>query len=93
MIFQLHPIITSLILDQLACSLPKTLLFTSFSNMSRRMQIFHQLDEKITETFLADFYPDRLYYTMPTELNCLIKAKRYIYIIKVQHLFSIPEIL
>ena len=25
-----------------------------------KMQIFHQLDEKIAETFLADFHPDRL---------------------------------
>ena len=25
------------------------------------MQIFHQLDEKIAETFLAHFHPDRLY--------------------------------
>ena len=29
--------------------------------MSRRMQIFHQLDEKIAEIFLADFHQDRLY--------------------------------
>ena len=29
--------------------------------MSRKMQIFHQLDEKIAETFLAHFHQDRLY--------------------------------
>ena len=29
--------------------------------MSRKMQFFHQLDEKIEETFLADFFRDTLY--------------------------------
>ena len=29
--------------------------------MSRKMQIFHQLDEKIADKFLADFHQDRLY--------------------------------
>ena len=29
--------------------------------MSKKMQIFHQLDEKIAETILAHFYQDRLY--------------------------------
>ena len=31
----------------------QTLLFSSFSNMSRKMQFFQQLEEKITETFLS----------------------------------------
>ena len=31
--------------------------------MSRKIQIFHQLDEKIEETFLAHFHQDRLYTT------------------------------
>ena len=43
MIFQLFNI-TSLILDQLACSLSKT--NTTF-HMSRKMQFFHKLDEKL----------------------------------------------
>jgi len=103
-IFQLHPIISPVILDQMACFLPKTntkfhqlfkyvkkdAIFSSirWENgrnifgwrsllgtvqlawvcilgvpyfMSRKMQLFHQLDEKITETFLADFSPDWLY--------------------------------
>ena len=48
--FQLHPIITPLILDQLAHSLPKT------------NNTFHQLYRyaKKDVTFLADFSPDRL---------------------------------
>ena len=38
--------------------------------MSRRMQIFHHLDEKIAETFLADFHQDRLYVIIvSTKLN------------------------
>ena len=34
--------------------------------MSKKMQIFHQLDENIAETILAHFYQDRLY------LSCYI---------------------
>ena len=51
-----------------------TLLFTSFSNMSRRMQIFHQLDEKIAETFLADFHQDRLYILQTVNLSLFSKT-------------------
>ena len=68
LIFQLHPIITLLILDQLACSLPKT--NTTFHQLFKyatkdakyckevkmAMDFFHQLDEKIADTFLAHFH-------------------------------------
>ena len=44
-----------------------TLIFTSFSNMSRKMQLFHQLDSR---NILADFYRDRLYIALANTLCC-----------------------
>ena len=62
LIFQIHPIITPLILDQLACSLPKTnSTFHQLFKYARKMPLFHQLDEKIAKTFLADFICEVLY--------------------------------
>ena len=57
LIFQHHPIIASLIFDQLACSLPKSNnTFHQLFKYVKKYAIFHQLDEKIAKTFLAHFY-------------------------------------
>ena len=54
LIFQLHPIITPLILDQFACSLPKTnTTFHQLFKYVKKEAIFQQLEEKKAETFLA----------------------------------------
>ena len=33
------------------------------------MLLFHQLDEKIAEIFLADFHPDRLYIKVNNDIT------------------------